>query len=123
MPRYYFHVQDGETILDKEGTELAGFDEARAEAVVLSGAMLRDAGRKFWNNGEWRLRSLTKRARQFAPCALPPSTLSGLGCGLWLRRVLPGLSLRHPFRPRSRFGFVRLWRHSEHAGHNPLRFL
>jgi hypothetical protein len=55
MPRYYFHVQDGETILDKEGTELAGFDEARAEAVVLSGAMLKDAGRKFWNNGEWRL--------------------------------------------------------------------
>jgi len=55
MPRYYFHVQDGETNLDKEGTELAGFDEARAEAVVLSGAMLKDAGRKFWNNGEWRL--------------------------------------------------------------------
>ena len=23
---------------------------------MLSGAMLKDAGRKFWNNGEWRLR-------------------------------------------------------------------
>ena len=55
MPRYFFHVIDGQEILDTEGTELAGLEEARAEAVVLSGAMLKDAGQKFWNNGEWRL--------------------------------------------------------------------
>ena len=34
---------------------LAGLEEARTEAVVLSGAMLKDHGREFWNNGEWRL--------------------------------------------------------------------
>ena len=31
-------------------------EEARAEAIVLSGAMLRDSGGKFWNNGQWQLR-------------------------------------------------------------------
>ncbi len=30
---------------DHEGTEPAGVDKARAEAVALSGAMLKDAGR------------------------------------------------------------------------------
>jgi hypothetical protein len=55
MPRYFFHVIDGREIIDDEGTELAGVEEACAEAVVLSGSMLKDAGRKFWNDGEWRL--------------------------------------------------------------------
>ena len=70
MPRYFFHVIDGYT----EGTELAGLEEARTEAVVLSGAMLKDAGRKFWNNGEWRLQVADEAGEQCAPCALVPST-------------------------------------------------
>jgi hypothetical protein len=53
MPRYFFHV-DGQEIIDHDGTELAGVEEARTEAVVVSGEMLKDHGRKFWNNGEWR---------------------------------------------------------------------
>jgi hypothetical protein len=55
MSRYFFHVIDGKEIIDDEGTELAGAEEARVEAVVVSGAMLKDTGRNFWNNGEWRL--------------------------------------------------------------------
>jgi hypothetical protein len=55
MPRYFFHVHDGEEIIDHEGTELADAEDARVEAVVLSGGMLKDAGPRFWNNGEWRL--------------------------------------------------------------------
>jgi len=55
MPRYFFHIIDGQEFIDTEGTVLAGLEEARTEAVVLSGALLKDAGRKFWNNGEWRL--------------------------------------------------------------------
>jgi hypothetical protein len=35
MPRYFFHVIDGQEIIDTEGTELAGSEEARAEAVVV----------------------------------------------------------------------------------------
>src|SRR5215203_5835601 len=56
MPRYFFHVTDGIETIDSEGTVLANVEEARAEAIVLSGAMLRDSGGKFWNNGQWQLR-------------------------------------------------------------------
>jgi hypothetical protein len=52
MPRYFFHVIDGEEIIDGEGTMLAGVNEARAEAIVVSGEMLKDLGGKFWNNGQ-----------------------------------------------------------------------
>ena len=38
------------------GTVLKGSDEARAEAIVLSGAMLRDLAGKFWDNGQWQVR-------------------------------------------------------------------
>ncbi|MDF3063571.1 MAG: hypothetical protein K0S06_3680 [Microvirga sp.] len=56
MPRYFFHIVDGEEIIDDEGTTLAGVEEARAEAIVVSGEMLRDLGGKFWGNGQWQIR-------------------------------------------------------------------
>ena len=56
MPRYFFHVIDGKEIIDNEGTMLAGVDEARAEAIVVSGEMLRDLGGKFWGHGQWQIR-------------------------------------------------------------------
>jgi hypothetical protein len=55
MPRYFFHVQDGQTFLDKEGSELPGLKEVRAEAIMASGEMLRDNGRSFWGGTEWRM--------------------------------------------------------------------
>ena len=56
MPRYFFHVDDGTFLPDAEGSELAGIDEARVEAVKMSGAILREFGRKFWmQNTPWRL--------------------------------------------------------------------
>jgi hypothetical protein len=55
MPRYFFHVHDDVDIIDNEGTELSGSDEARAEAVVAAGEMLRDVGGRFWNSRDWRL--------------------------------------------------------------------
>lgn len=55
MPRYFFHVVDGQEYRDTEGTELAGVEEARMEAIVVSGEMLKDHSREFWNEGEWRL--------------------------------------------------------------------
>ena len=51
-----FHVIDGQEILDTEGTVLAGEAEARTEAIVVSGEMLKDLGGTFWNNGEWQIR-------------------------------------------------------------------
>jgi hypothetical protein len=56
VPRYFFHVIDGKDLPDTEGTELADIEEARAEAVVLSGELLRDLGGRFWNSSEWQIR-------------------------------------------------------------------
>ena len=41
---------------DTVGTVLAGEAEARAEAIVVSGEMLKDLGGAFWNSGEWQVR-------------------------------------------------------------------
>jgi hypothetical protein len=55
VPRYFFHVHDSVDIIDQEGTEFPGLQEARGEAVVTAGEMLRDVGGRFWNSGEWRI--------------------------------------------------------------------
>src|SRR3954454_442763 len=64
MPRYFFHVIDGIETIDSEGTVLADVEEARAEAIVLSGAMLRDSGGKSWNNGGGQLRGIGGTGRK-----------------------------------------------------------
>jgi hypothetical protein len=53
MPRYFFHVHDSVDLLDNDGTELAGPDEARVQAVVTAGELLKDVGGRFWNSPEW----------------------------------------------------------------------
>lgn len=56
MPRFFFHVHDGQEIADEDGVELAGLAEARAQAVVTAGEMLKDIDGQFWNGPEWRMR-------------------------------------------------------------------
>src|SRR5215203_343861 len=56
MPRYFFHIIDGNEYPDTEGTVLANSDAARAEAIIVSGEMLKDLGGEFWGNGEWQVR-------------------------------------------------------------------
>jgi hypothetical protein len=63
MPRYFFHVIDGRSIIDNEGTELSGLKEARIEAIRLAGAILRDEGDTFWNGEEWHM-NVTDASRQ-----------------------------------------------------------
>ena len=55
MPRYFFHVKDGCSVRDDEGTELPDIYTAQAEAIRMSGEILRDMGAKFWNGTEWSL--------------------------------------------------------------------
>ncbi len=55
VPRYFFHVHDSVDIIDQEGTEFPSPEEARGEAVVTAGEILREVGRKFWNSPEWRM--------------------------------------------------------------------
>ena len=55
MPRYFFHVIDGRDIIDHDGTEFPNLRTARAEAIRLAGAILRDEGDRFWNGTEWQM--------------------------------------------------------------------
>ena len=55
MARYFFHVNDSAEMLDSEGVELRGPDQAGAMAIVASGEALKDLGRRFWANPEWRM--------------------------------------------------------------------
>lgn len=55
MPRYFFHVRDGAEILDHEGVALAGIAEARSQAVVAAGEMLKEWEGEFWKGEDWRM--------------------------------------------------------------------
>ena len=55
MPRYFFHVYDGSSSLDQEGTELPDIYTAQAQAIRTSGEILRDMGAQFWDGTAWRL--------------------------------------------------------------------
>jgi hypothetical protein len=55
MPRYFFHVIDGRSIIDRDGTEFPNLRHARAEAIRLAGAILRDEGDTFWDGTEWQM--------------------------------------------------------------------
>lgn len=55
MPRYFFHIHDGQSSMDMDGTELANLRTARHEAVRFAGGVLRDESRSFWDSPDWRL--------------------------------------------------------------------
>ena len=54
MRRYFFHIHDGASSLDDEGTELPSLDAAREEALRTAGELLRDR-RAPWNGTPWRM--------------------------------------------------------------------
>ena len=64
MLRYFFHVIDGQEMLDTVGSVLAGETEARTEAIVVSGEMLKDVG-AFWTTANGK--SAPLRFRPSAP--------------------------------------------------------
>jgi hypothetical protein len=53
MPRYFFHLRDGQSYPDEDGVELPDDAEACQQAVVAAGEALRDNRGKFWNSGDW----------------------------------------------------------------------
>jgi hypothetical protein len=55
LPLYFFNVDDGDSDLDSEGTELKNLAVAKCEAVKLAGRIICDAGDTFWDRAEWRL--------------------------------------------------------------------
>lgn len=58
MPRYYFHVADGEILLDGLGQELPDMAAAQNEALQASGDILKGgvhAAEDLWNGTPWRM--------------------------------------------------------------------
>ena len=51
MPRYFFHVYDGYSAIDRDGTELPDIDTAQAQAIRLSGELLRELPRSSNKDG------------------------------------------------------------------------
>ncbi|RAK50920.1 DUF6894 family protein [Phenylobacterium deserti] len=55
MPRYFFHIDDGEDGRDVDGTDLPDIRAAKAEAASTLGAMLMDEGAAFFDRGELKV--------------------------------------------------------------------
>ena len=55
MPRYFYNLPGSPTPDDKVGVLLAGPEEARSQAVVAAGEMLKDIDGGFWSGPEWRM--------------------------------------------------------------------
>ena len=51
MPRFFFHVVNGEFMPDTEGMECADGDKVKSAAVKFAGDVLRDQGLKLWKTG------------------------------------------------------------------------
>ena len=55
MPRYFFHVHDGTSVRDLEGTELPDINAAKRDAVRLAAGVLNDNPEQFWNGEDWSI--------------------------------------------------------------------
>ncbi|MEI9889968.1 MAG: hypothetical protein WDN45_04395 [Caulobacteraceae bacterium] len=55
MPRYFFNVQDGVAVDDREGAECVDLGDARGEAVRRVAAMLGERTDEFWRDAYWKL--------------------------------------------------------------------
>jgi hypothetical protein len=53
MPRYFFHVVNGEFLPDTVGHECSSDDDVKAEAARAAGAMIREQGLTLWKTGSW----------------------------------------------------------------------
>jgi len=87
MPRYFFHVENGESHADAEGMELTGLDSAREHAVGYFAELLRDAARTFWENGDWVMRVTDEKGLVFFTLHFAATIAAAGGAPMPLRRV------------------------------------
>jgi hypothetical protein len=55
VPRFHFHVRDGQTHPDAVGTDLPDVTAAKVHAVEVSSELLKGHAKSFWTEGEWTL--------------------------------------------------------------------
>ena len=64
MPRYFFHVQDGHDLPDREGVELPSPAEAREQAIATAGEMIRQSGIVLSDGSVWTMRVVEENGRE-----------------------------------------------------------
>ena len=77
MPRYFFHVVDGEFVPDTTGTECETADEVKAVAVRAAGEMIRDQGVQVWKTGRWYMFVTDEQNRTHLKLAFETEDLTG----------------------------------------------
>lgn len=55
MPRFFFHVHDGVSEMDKVGTEFSDWREARLEAIRLAGEIMQEDAKRIALGHDWRI--------------------------------------------------------------------
>lgn len=55
MPLYFFHSQDGDVVIDPDGTECADYSAAKVEAVRLMGGLIAEQPEDFWGSESMKL--------------------------------------------------------------------
>lgn len=55
MPRFFFNIYDGISLIDKVGTELADWHEAQAEAVRVAGAVIANSAKRLKLGEDWMM--------------------------------------------------------------------
>jgi hypothetical protein len=55
MARYFFHIHNGDDLLDDEGVKLHSDEAAKSEAIDTAGSMLRDMRLSVWTVSQWRM--------------------------------------------------------------------
>ncbi|SEH88937.1 hypothetical protein SAMN02799636_04301 [Methylobacterium sp. 275MFSha3.1] len=61
MPRFFFNIYDGVSMLDDTGTELADWQEARIQAIELAGAVIKDEAKHIALGEDWRIEMTDER--------------------------------------------------------------
>jgi hypothetical protein len=74
LPRYFFHIQGGLNVPDEEGTVLPGPEQARAQAAIAAGELLRDLDGSFWDNSEWQMLVIDELGRTVCTLTIKGST-------------------------------------------------
>jgi hypothetical protein len=54
MSRYFFHILNGEALIDTVGVEFSNIDDVRHEAICAAGQIL-SAGDQTWSGEAWRM--------------------------------------------------------------------
>jgi hypothetical protein len=64
VPRYFFHITDGQTFPDNIGTDLPGLAEARREARATFGDLFKN--RLDWESDSWHVDIANEQGRTLA---------------------------------------------------------